>query len=357
MPEYSFRVFVRNQNNQAPITGAKVEYGGIILYTGTDGYTSDFRAVKDTIITYTITKSGFEPLTRSCYINRDNDECTPYLNPEVDCKCGPWIIQGCAREYYRNEIRTCTPEGCDSQWREVYDVNCKPQPIGTVRWAVRGLWLLTSAKKSYRDITGITYYYKVISPSEWAGDRIDAAKGYCPELNNVFNSYAWNKGLPRVRYTEFMYTVPNKCDGEKAALYDIYTDGPERAATLRRLLDKYPDCAIPDYNYSMLDQLTPHGEITRCTINGLECPNCGVAKSGREIEVDVWMKNMSQNDGEFRFYIYDQNGKELSKEPDWTYKNIKAGEYWNVKKTYTTNLNFNMIDKILNGDIKIVKQI
>lgn len=230
-----------------------------------------------------------------------------------------------------------------------------------IRWAVRGLYLLTG------DIERHSYYgkpysfYKVISPSEWAGDKIDGANDYCPELNNKFNAYGWGKGLPRVRYTEFPYSVPNKCDGQKAALYDIYADGPERAATLMRLLDKYPDCKIPGYNYSALDQLAPHGEITRWFINGLECPDtgiadCGIAKPGEEIEVVIWLKNMGQSEGEFRVYIYDQDGNVLSKEPDFTYKNVKASEHWEIKKTLLSNLNFEMIDKVLNGKVKVVKQ-
>ena len=121
---YTFRVFVRNQNNQAPIGDAAVEYLGATKYTKSDGWTDEFRALKDTTITYSIIKSGFENLTRSCYINRDNDECTPYLNPDVGCECGSWINKGCARNNYRKETRTCTPEGCDNQWREVYDPTC-----------------------------------------------------------------------------------------------------------------------------------------------------------------------------------------------------------------------------------------
>lgn len=100
----------------------------------------------------------------------------------------------------------------------------------------------------------------------------------------------------------------------------------------------------------------PKGKITAHNINKLPCPNCGEAKEGQEIDVIMSMKNIGDEEGEFRFYIYDQDGNELSKEPDFTYKNIKAGKTWGVSKTLTTNLNFDMINKTLNGKVVLRRQ-
>lgn len=119
-----FNVFVRDQNNMLPVPDAKVSYNGIVKYTDSIGYTDSFTAKMNTQITYIVSKSGYQTLTRGCWINRDNDLCTPYLIPDVDCECGHWINQGCARDNYRKETRMCTPEGCNNQWREVYDTSC-----------------------------------------------------------------------------------------------------------------------------------------------------------------------------------------------------------------------------------------
>ena len=98
------------------------------------------------------------------------------------------------------------------------------------------------------------------------------------------------------------------------------------------------------------------GKIIAHNINKLPCPDCGEAKEGQEIEVIMGMKNMGAQEGEFRFYIYDQDGNELSKEPDFTYKNVKPGDTWGVHKTLLTNLNFDMINKTLNGRVELRRQ-
>lgn len=98
------------------------------------------------------------------------------------------------------------------------------------------------------------------------------------------------------------------------------------------------------------------GKIIAHNINKLPCPNCGEAKEGQEIEVIMGMKNIGDAEGEFRFYIYDQDGGELSKEPDFSYKNINAGDTWGVSKTFTTNLNFKMLNKTLNGRVELRRQ-
>ena len=110
--------------------------------------------------------------------------------------------------------------------------------------------------------------------------------------------------------------------------------------------------------------LTPEaeGKIIAHNINKLPCPDCGEAKEGQEIEVIMGMKNMGSVEGEFRFYIYDQDGNELSKEPDMpigptAYKNVKPGATWGVYKTLTTNLNFKMLNKTLNGRVELRRQI
>lgn len=118
----NFKVYVRNQNNSQPISGAKVVCAGVTKYTGSDGYTSSFRTVMFTTVSYTVSKSGFQTTSRSCYINRDNDLCTPYLDPV--CSCGGWVDGECLRDNYRAQTRVCTPSGCDSEWREHYDPSC-----------------------------------------------------------------------------------------------------------------------------------------------------------------------------------------------------------------------------------------
>lgn len=103
------------------------------------------------------------------------------------------------------------------------------------------------------------------------------------------------------------------------------------------------------------------GKIIAHNINKLPCPDCGEAKEGQEIEVIMGMKNMGSVEGEFRFYIYDQDGNELSKEPDMpigptAYKNVKPGATWGVHKTLLTNLNFEMLNKTLNGRVELRRQ-
>ena len=114
------------------------------------------------------------------------------------------------------------------------------------------------------------------------------------------------------------------------------------------------------YRFGVCYKKTPpdlgEGKIIAHNINKLPCPNCGSAEEGEEIEVIMEMKNIGEEEGEFRFYIYDQDGNELSREPDYTYKNVEAGDTWRVIKTLTTNLNFDMIDKTLNGKVKLVRQ-
>jgi len=49
---------------------------------------------------------------------------------------------------------------------------------------------------------------------------------------------------------------------------------------------------------------------------------------GDEIDVKVTMKNEGGALGEFRFYLLDENGDTIDKEPDTSYKNIAAGGTW-----------------------------
>lgn len=117
---------------------------------------------------------------------------------------------------------------------------------------------------------------------------------------------------------------------------------------------------LQTYNFTVInspeDRGEAEGEIITHFINGLPCPDCGEAKEGQEIEVIMGMKNIGGVEGEFRFYIHDQYGNELSKEPDFTYKNVKAGNTWEVHKTLTTNLNFKMLNEVLNGRVELRRQ-
>ena len=121
-----FKVYVRDANNHQPISGAKVVCSGVTKYTGSDGKTGSFTAVKYTTVSYTVSKTGYQTLTRSCYIDRDDDLCTPYLEPT--CNCTSWIDGRCLRKNYRAQTRTCTPSECDSEWREKYDTSCTGEP-------------------------------------------------------------------------------------------------------------------------------------------------------------------------------------------------------------------------------------
>lgn len=101
----------------------------------------------------------------------------------------------------------------------------------------------------------------------------------------------------------------------------------------------------------------PKGIITLCQINNRSCPDAGTAPPNQEISVIMEMRNDGA-DGEFRFYVKDQHGTELSKEPDLTYKNVKSGETWRVEKSITQNLNFTMPGyNIINGKVELYKQI
>jgi len=54
---------------------------------------------------------------------------------------------------------------------------------------------------------------------------------------------------------------------------------------------------------------------------------------GDEIDVTATMKNEGGALGEFRFYLLDENGNTIDKEPDTYYKNIAAGVSWTQKLT------------------------
>ncbi len=77
------------------------------------------------------------------------------------------------------------------------------------------------------------------------------------------------------------------------------------------------------YNYS---SSAPKGKITN-----IDAP--AELGEGDEIDVTAIMKNEGGTLGEFRFYLLDENGNTIDKEPDTYYKNIAAGASWTQKLT------------------------
>lgn len=105
-------------------------------------------------------------------------------------------------------------------------------------------------------------------------------------------------------------------------------------------------------------QYLQKGKIITCNINSLSCPNCGSAPEGASISVIAEMENVGNETGDFRFYILDQDGNELSREPDFTYKSVKVGEKWKVEKTLVENLNFDMpTQSIVNGKLELRRRV
>jgi len=203
---------------------------------------------------------------------------------------------------------------------------------------------------NWKDV-GIPYWDGTYVKIECIGERLLTdkryyAKAYCGSevVSSIELTDATGHTLPeRTGILIFTETGINKwCSPLPFNVDIILTEGWDEKDRIRRTIpEKEEPC---------------DAVIIACNINKLPCPNCGNANEGDEIEVIMGMSNHSDEDGEFRFYIYDQDGNELSREPDVTYKNVKAHETWGVSKTLTTNLNFKMINKTLNGTVKLVKK-
>ena len=131
---------------------------------------------------------------------------------------------------------------------------------------------------------------------------------------------------------------------------------PEHDVFVRVYLFDKGIAGVQDYCIFYVRAPKAKGEITLCNINALPCPDCGNAEKYAEIDVIAEMKNIGNKEGEFRFYILGYDGVELSKEPDYSYKNVKAGENWRVEKSLLANLNFEMLNRTLNGKLKLVRQ-
>lgn len=153
-------------------------------------------------------------------------------------------------------------------------------------------------------------------------------------------------------------TIKDLCKGTR---YVGCVNHPDYKITTKNCCSRFTftGCTSAEYipNYLTPKEIKEaEGKIIAHNINKLPCPNCGEAKEGQEIEVIMGMKNIGDAEGEFRFYIHDQDGNELSKEPDFTYKNVKPGDTWGVHKTLTTNLNFKMLNKPINGKVELRRQ-
>ena len=80
--------------------------------------------------------------------------------------------------------------------------------------------------------------------------------------------------------------------------------------------------------FTLIPSLIPaKGKITK-----IDAP----AELGEDDEIDViaTMKNEGGDTGEFRFYLLDENGDTIDKEPDTYYKDVAAGATWT--KTLTS---------------------
>ena len=84
---------------------------------------------KGDYLTARATKSGYisdsEPFT-ACI-----EEIT--LRIQKSCTCGDWVNRECVDDTHRRQTRTCTPSGCDTEERTIYDASCIPgtcnQPV------------------------------------------------------------------------------------------------------------------------------------------------------------------------------------------------------------------------------------
>ena len=79
--------------------------------------------------------------------------------------------------------------------------------------------------------------------------------------------------------------------------------------------------------YTLIPSVTPaKGKITK-----IDAP--AELGEGDEIDVIATMKNEGGDLGEFRFYLLDENGNTIDKEPDTSYKDVVASATWTQNLT------------------------
>ena len=344
----SFKVYVRDRNTYNPISSAKVVSQGVTKYTDSSGYTDYFGPYeRGKSYSYSVSKSGYNSGSGVCYLTKTTQTDTIMLTPV--CNCGSWTNKECVRTNYRRQTRSCTPAGCDTEEREVYDATCEPA-CECGEWINREC-VENDKRRQTRTCTpsGCEVEERIVNDFSCEMEGIITC-----DTDTCANTLDIHTGCDLLKYydkdKDGVLTTAEVGD----AINDMYS-GKITAKELQFI----GDCRV---NYNSINAKCPgcievgKGVITMCNINALPCPDCGNAKEGVEISVVSEMRN-DGGDAEFRFYIYDLAGNELSKEPDVTYKNVASGATWKIEKSLLVNLNFNMPNKILDGELKLVRQV
>ena len=285
------------------LSGARVHlWNGTISYLSTDssGYGTFTRLSEGRTHYVQAEKSGY-----SISGTKSFKACTGIITLILGatCNCEDWVQRECVREGVRRYTRKCTPSGCLPDERTVSDPTC-----------------ITAEP-----------------PEEPPEEEPPMPPGGPYEKWNCTTIREF-QATSDIHITEVECFCP---DGTRART-QIQN---HNWSWIETMMSKY--CA----------EKVPKGEITYCNINTQPCPNCGTAGIGKEIVVVAEMKNVGKAMGKFKFYIYDQDGKILSKEPDvFEYKDVNPGATWRVTKTWTTNLNFEMLNKALNGELNLARQ-
>lgn len=342
-PKFKIRAM---EDVSTAISGATVTVTGIgTKTTDSDGYTGWFYADYGTYLDVHITADGYESYNTGDYFSEGEDGMTwtHYLVPEAA---------------YLN----VTPLSHNSPAAgESFEISIK----SNISWEAEddATWVSIQVSSECGD-----------NPQYGCGDGIITA---IVDANPGTTSRTWHitvagAGEPRTRtYTQSgapcsSYTNESSCIAAGCFWYGgaCHEYGPVQCSDYTDGLTCVANNCYWWSDGTCHDTEEPvpgaKGVITLCNINALSCPNCGTAEEGTEIEVIAEMENEGGSVGKFRFYIYDQDGNELSKEPDlpfpFSYKSVEAGATWKVEKTLLTNLNFNMIAKDLNGELRLFRQ-
>jgi len=91
------------------------------------------------------------------------------------------------------------------------------------------------------------------------------------------------------------------------------------------------DSGVYEHDRTAAYTLSPTVLPAKGKITNIDAP--AELGEGDEIDVTATMKNEGGALGEFRFYLLDENGNTINKEPDTYYKNVAAGAIWTQKLT------------------------
>ena len=117
---------------------------------------------------------------------------------------------------------------------------------------------------------------RIIEPSSWAG--------YVSGCDQTFiDYYTWNRGMPRIHIDGTLYKI-----SDMDPVYDIgvIEEQIPRLRNLKRLLLDEPECKIPGYDYSALDEV--------CFYNERKCIGSDLYRCNEDNEWELIEENSSE---------------------------------------------------------------